>query len=51
MYFHRGMIENALRMKQAARTDLALAETINPYFSTLWGTVAQQSLVSLGGAA
>ena len=50
MYFHRGMIEKALRMSTTARHDLATAESINPYFSTLWANVARQTLTSLGGA-
>jgi tetratricopeptide (TPR) repeat protein len=50
MYFHRGMIETSLRMSGAARADLAMTENINPYFSTLWGSVAQQTLTTLGGA-
>ncbi|MBJ7609177.1 MAG: hypothetical protein JF887_07060 [Candidatus Dormibacteraeota bacterium] len=49
MYFHRGMIEQALGMTGAARSDLATTQAINPHFSTLWGTVAQQTLASLGG--
>jgi tetratricopeptide (TPR) repeat protein len=48
MYFHRGMIEVALGMSGAARTDLATTDAINPYFSTLWGAVAQRTLASLG---
>ncbi|MDQ6846362.1 MAG: tetratricopeptide repeat protein [Candidatus Dormibacteraeota bacterium] len=50
LHFHRGMIEAALRMPAAARSDLAAAEAINPYFSTLWGGQAQRTLASLGGA-
>jgi tetratricopeptide (TPR) repeat protein len=50
MYFHRGMIEKALLMNGAARRELAMTESINPYFSTLWGAVARQTLTSLGGA-
>jgi tetratricopeptide (TPR) repeat protein len=48
--FHRGMIETSLRMNQAARSDLAAAESTNPYFSTLWGPTARQTLTALGGA-
>ncbi len=50
MHFHRGMIEAALGMPTAARSDLAATEAINPYFSTLWGGQAQRTLASLGGA-
>jgi tetratricopeptide (TPR) repeat protein len=50
MYFHRGIVEAALRMDSAARSDLTMARTINPYFSPLWGPVAEHTLASLGGA-
>ena len=49
MYFHRGMIEMTLGMRGAARSDLATTEAINPYFSSLWGGVAQRTLSALGG--
>ena len=50
MHFHRGMIEAALGMRTAARSDLAATESINAHFSTLWGGQAQLTLASLGGA-
>jgi lipoprotein NlpI len=34
--FHRGMIERALGMRAAARSDLRRALSINPHFSLLW---------------
>ncbi len=51
MYFHRGMIEHGLRMNSAARRDLAMTESTNPYFSPLWTSLAKQTLLSLGGSA
>jgi tetratricopeptide (TPR) repeat protein len=50
MSFHRGMIARALGMTAQARADLAATEAINPFFSTLWGGLAAQTLAALGGA-
>lgn len=48
--FHRGMIERALGMDAAARSDLAAAIRINPHFSIMWSARAQRLLAHLGGA-
>jgi tetratricopeptide (TPR) repeat protein len=48
--FHKGMIEQALGLDDAARQDLAAALEINPHFSILWAGRAAQTLASLGGA-
>jgi hypothetical protein len=47
--YHRGMIEDALGLRAAARSDLLRALTINPYFSPLQVTVARAALSRLGG--
>lgn len=49
-YFHRGMIERALGMKESAMRDLARALDINPHFSILWAPRAARILASMGGA-
>lgn len=47
--FHRGMIEKAVGRTDAARTDLAAALAINPYFNPLQVPVAHAALAELGG--
>jgi tetratricopeptide (TPR) repeat protein len=47
-YFHSGMIEAGLGMRDAAIADLRQALRINPYFSVIWGPVATQTLAALG---
>jgi tetratricopeptide (TPR) repeat protein len=49
-FFHRGMIESALRSPGAARRDLSRALAINPNFSILWSKVAARTLAALGEA-
>jgi len=44
---HRGMIESALGLTRAARTDLASALRINPWFSPLQAPVARAELSRL----
>jgi tetratricopeptide (TPR) repeat protein len=48
--FHRGMIEQVLGMRRAARSDLSLALRTNPNFSFLWQAPARRALAALGGA-
>ncbi|MCA1657141.1 MAG: hypothetical protein LC713_05460, partial [Actinobacteria bacterium] len=48
-YYHRGMIENSLGQRAAARSDLSAALRINPYFSLLQAPVARRTLAALGG--
>jgi len=47
MYFHSGMIEAALGMTAAARSDLDTALAVNPHFSVLQGPVARATLEAL----
>lgn len=47
--FHRGMIEKSLGDSDAARTDLAAALAINPFFNPLQVPVAKAALAELGG--
>ncbi|WP_344421254.1 tetratricopeptide repeat protein [Pseudonocardia ailaonensis] len=47
--FHKGMIENSLGQKDAARTDLSAALAINPHFDPLQVPVARATLTQLGG--
>jgi tetratricopeptide (TPR) repeat protein len=49
-YFHRGMIENALRMKTPAVRDLQEALALNPHFSPLLAPQAHDALTRLGAA-
>jgi tetratricopeptide (TPR) repeat protein len=48
-FFHRGIIEEALGLDDAAKRDLATALRINPRFSILWSERAARVLVRLGG--
>ena len=47
-FFHTGMIELKLGMKQQAKTDIGTALAIDPYFSLLHQEEARQILASLG---
>lgn len=47
--YHRGMIEQALGMDEAAQATLATALGTNPYFSPLQAPFAEQALEELGG--
>src|SRR5262249_48628268 len=46
--YHQGMIELALGSRSAARTDLAEALSLNPYFSPVDAPVARRALADLG---
>jgi len=46
--YHRGMIELSLGSRSAARSDLAEALAINPYFSPLDAPSARRALADLG---
>lgn len=50
-FFHSGMIEAALGMTAAARSDLDSALSIDAHFSVLWEPTARAELSRLGGAA
>lgn len=47
--YHAGMIERSLGDTAAARIDLELAFSINPYFSPLHAPAARTALAELGG--
>lgn len=47
--FHKGMIENSLGRRAAARADLTAALAINPYFSPRLVPIAHATLATLGG--
>jgi tetratricopeptide (TPR) repeat protein len=47
--YHRGMIEQALGLRTAARRSLAAALDLNPYFSALLAPRARATLARLGG--
>ena len=49
--YHAGMIERSLGMPTQARTDLATALRINPYFNPLQAPVARRALAGLGGSS
>ncbi|CAN5598715.1 tetratricopeptide repeat protein [soil metagenome] len=49
--YHRGMIEQALGMDEAARSHLTEALEANPYFSPLHAPLAKKALDELGGPA
>jgi tetratricopeptide (TPR) repeat protein len=49
-FYHRGMIELSLGRQAAARADLSLALTINPYFNPLAAPAAHAALARLSGA-
>jgi tetratricopeptide (TPR) repeat protein len=51
LYYHAGMIEQALGNKQAARQWLETAMSINPHFSILDAPLLQQALESLQSTA
>jgi tetratricopeptide (TPR) repeat protein len=46
-FFHKGMIERALGMSDAARRDLGEAMAINPHFSFLWAPRVRRILEEL----
>jgi tetratricopeptide (TPR) repeat protein len=48
--YHRGMIERSLGLRDAARTSLAAALHLNPWFSPLLAPEARAALASLDGA-
>jgi len=50
LYFHRGMIEAALGLRDRARADLSKALEINPHFSPRHAPVARKTLATLGTA-
>jgi tetratricopeptide (TPR) repeat protein len=50
-YYYRGMIKLALGDRSGARTDLAEAIKINPYFSLRYAPAARTALAQLGGAS
>jgi lipoprotein NlpI len=47
--YHRGMIENALGQRTAARHDLSQALAIDPAFNPLQAPIARATLDRLGG--
>lgn len=47
--YHRGMIEQALGMDEAARATLSAALSTNPYFSPLQAPFAEKALEEVGG--
>jgi tetratricopeptide (TPR) repeat protein len=49
LYYHAGMIEKALGNTEAARADLQKALEINPHFSPLQASIAEQALAEVGG--
>jgi len=51
LYFHKGMIEQALADLGAARRDLREAIAINPHFSILNSPVAERTLAQLSGGS
>jgi tetratricopeptide (TPR) repeat protein len=48
--YHRGMIERSLGLRDAARTSLAAALHLNPWFSPLLAPAARAALASFDGA-
>lgn len=50
IYYHLGMIENALGQRTAARADLTRALEFNPHFSTVEAPIARRVLAGLKAA-
>lgn len=49
LYFHSGMIQYRLGNEAQAREHLSFALSLNPHFSILHSSLAQQTLSELGG--